>query len=143
MPGGHRHHQGNPTRPPISKVSKDFLAGAGKRKGNKGRQPVRYVKVALRKDNHTIITRLKCLRRTRLAHLVSLYLRQKLGHGQWPKRLSKYMSFADVEDCINRLKPSLNLDASRDPYGIVCYPKAPSSDASTHSPDGAQKKGDL
>ena len=45
MPGGHRHHQGNPTRPPISKVSKDFLAGAGKRKGNKGRQPVRlYVR---------------------------------------------------------------------------------------------------
>jgi hypothetical protein len=74
MPGGNPHHQGNPTRPPISKVSKDFLAGAGKRKGNKGGQPVRYVKVALRKDNHTIITRLKCLRRTRLAHLVSLYL---------------------------------------------------------------------
>jgi hypothetical protein len=41
MPGGHPNHYGNPTRPPISKVEKDFLAGAGSRPGNKNGQPIR------------------------------------------------------------------------------------------------------
>ncbi len=41
MPGGHPSHYGNPTRPPISKVEKNFLAGASSRPGNKSGQPVR------------------------------------------------------------------------------------------------------
>ena len=45
MPGGNPHHQGNPTRPPISACEKDFLAGGGKRPGTSGGQPVRlYVR---------------------------------------------------------------------------------------------------
>ena len=45
MPGGHPNHYGNPTRPPVSKVEKDFLAGGGSRPGDKGGQPVRlYVR---------------------------------------------------------------------------------------------------
>ena len=41
MPGGNPHHQGNPTRPPVNAVEKDFLAGKGSRPGNAGGQPIR------------------------------------------------------------------------------------------------------
>ena len=40
MPGGHPHHYGNPTRLPISKVEKNFLAGKGS-KTTQSKQPVR------------------------------------------------------------------------------------------------------
>mmetsp|Transcript_139202 Transcript_139202/g.338126 ORF Transcript_139202/g.338126 Transcript_139202/m.338126 type:complete len:143 (-) Transcript_139202:72-500(-) len=44
MPGGHPHHYGNPTRLPISKVEKNFLAGKGS-KTTQSKQPVRlYVR---------------------------------------------------------------------------------------------------
>ena len=59
-----------------------------------------------------------------VSYLVGLQMRMELGHGGLPNRLAKYMDAAAVQDCLNLLKPSLNLKASlTHPYGVVCYPK--------------------
>ncbi len=58
------------------------------------------------------------------AYLVGLHIRNELGRSGLPNRLAKYMSSADIRGYLERLKPSLNLNASRHhEFGVVCYPK--------------------
>jgi len=59
-----------------------------------------------------------------VSYLVGLQMKVDLGHGGLPNRLAAYMTKEDVRNCLEILKPSLNLKASAShPYGIVCYPK--------------------
>ncbi len=61
-----------------------------------------------------------------VSYLVSLYLRADNAEQHWPNRLKSDIQPSDIENCLEILKPSLNLKASRThPYGIVCYPKTP------------------
>jgi len=59
-----------------------------------------------------------------VSYLVGLHMRAELGHGTLPNRLAKYMTPEDVRNCLDLLKPSLNLKASAThPFGVVCSPK--------------------
>jgi len=59
-----------------------------------------------------------------IAYIVYLYMSQKFEIGTRPKRLSKYINHDKIINWMDRLKNSLNTEASGDDeYGIVCYPK--------------------
>lgn len=53
------------------------------------------------------------------------YLRKlsDLKLGSFPSRFPKGVDDKKVEDWLNRIKPVLNLAASKNKFGIVCYPK--------------------
>ncbi|PIZ89485.1 MAG: hypothetical protein COX89_01340 [Candidatus Nealsonbacteria bacterium CG_4_10_14_0_2_um_filter_37_10] len=58
-----------------------------------------------------------------VAYVVYLYVIKKYLQKKWSKRLELILNFNDVKEILDNLKPSLNLKASKDDYGIVCYPK--------------------
>lgn len=58
-----------------------------------------------------------------IAYIVYLHKLNELRVGPFPSRIPKSVNDAKLREWLNRLKPSLNLEASgADPYGIVCYP---------------------
>jgi len=59
-----------------------------------------------------------------VAHIVYLYVLDKYDIGRFHNRMPRAVDSAKVIGWMDRLKPSLNVEASgRDPYGVVCYPK--------------------
>jgi len=59
-----------------------------------------------------------------VAYIVYLYSIRNLNIGELTKRLPKQIDDNKIIEWMDRLKGSLNLEASRsDKYGIVCYPK--------------------
>ena len=59
-----------------------------------------------------------------VAYIVYLYSTQKLGVGHFPNRMPDQVNHAKVIDWMDKLKGSLNIEASnRDEYEVVCYPK--------------------
>jgi len=59
-----------------------------------------------------------------VSYVVGLHQRAELGLGSFPGRLAGVIDFAGVQDCLDLIKPSLNLKAApAHTYGIVCYPK--------------------
>lgn len=60
-----------------------------------------------------------------VSYLAMLWMRLELGVGTLPNRLASCVTREDLQDCLELLKPSLNLKAAPGhSYGIVCYPKA-------------------
>ncbi len=55
--------------------------------------------------------------------LVFFWMGLELGVKRLPQRITSYVGKEDVQGWLDILKPSLNLMASSNPYGIVCYPK--------------------
>jgi hypothetical protein len=59
-----------------------------------------------------------------ISYIVSLYYVYKFGVGKVPNRLPENIDQTRVLSWMEKLKDSLNTEASsRDPYGVVCYPK--------------------
>lgn len=59
-----------------------------------------------------------------VSYIVSLYSVHTLGVGTVHNRLPKTIDQVKVISWMNKLKNSLNTEASsRDPYGVVCYLK--------------------
>lgn len=59
-----------------------------------------------------------------VACLVYLYGIKKFSIGNWSGRLSKILSEVELIAIMDKLKPALNLKATKNnEYGIVCYPK--------------------
>jgi hypothetical protein len=58
-----------------------------------------------------------------ISFVVYQYVREKLAIGNFPKKMSPYVTQAKVIEWMNALKPKINTKASsRDPYGVVIYP---------------------
>lgn len=59
-----------------------------------------------------------------VAHVVYLYVLDNYGIGRFHNRMPRAVNSAKIIDWMDRLKSSLNVEASgRDPYGVVCYPR--------------------
>lgn len=60
-----------------------------------------------------------------VSYLVGSYLKDRLHGDPLPSRLHGVIDAAGIVECLEIIKPSLNLNAApRSDYGIVCYPKA-------------------
>lgn len=59
-----------------------------------------------------------------VSYLVMLWKGHELGIRSFPNRVSRYITPADVRECLDLIKPSLNLKAApQEEFGIVCYPR--------------------
>ena len=59
-----------------------------------------------------------------VSYVVHLYSIETLSLGKYSNRLEPFLTPDIVRGWMDRLKPSLNLQAStRDPYGVVYYPR--------------------
>ena len=59
-----------------------------------------------------------------VSYIVNLYSIDTQGIGQYSNRLKPFLTPTIVQNWMERLQPSLNLQASsRDPYGVVYYPR--------------------